>query len=93
MGLRRRQVEVRLQQVEPGPDVVRPIFDMPIFKGRRSAEEPEIAGRPLGAHALRMWLVQILDNVCRKIAFRDVATIVPTYEAAYRATDLDTAGS
>ncbi|MGB3387433.1 MAG: DUF6538 domain-containing protein [Pseudaminobacter sp.] len=36
--------EVRLQQVKPGPDVVRPIFDMPIFTGRRSAEEPEIAG-------------------------------------------------
>ena len=36
--------EVRLQQVKPGPDAVRPIFDMPIFTGRRSAEEPQIAG-------------------------------------------------
>src|SRR5690606_35007826 len=46
-GLRPRKPpkgEVRLQQVKPGPEVVRPIFDMPIFTGRRSAEEPEIAG-------------------------------------------------
>lgn len=46
-GLRPRKPpkgEVRLQQVKPGPDDVRPVFDMPIFKGRKSAEKPDVPG-------------------------------------------------
>lgn len=47
-GLRPRKPprgEVRLQQVKPGPQEIRPLFDIPFFTGRRSAEEPEIAGK------------------------------------------------
>ncbi|GGA82685.1 hypothetical protein GCM10011385_41160 [Nitratireductor aestuarii] len=36
--------EIRLQQDKPGPDDVRPLFDMPIFTGRLSAEQPELPG-------------------------------------------------
>lgn len=36
--------EVRLQQVKPKPEDVRPLFDIPFFKGRRSVEEPEVPG-------------------------------------------------
>ncbi|XJN83955.1 integrase [Mesorhizobium terrae] len=46
-GLRPRKPpkgEVRLQQVKPGPDDVRPVFDMPIFKGRERAEKPDVPG-------------------------------------------------
>jgi len=46
-GLRPRKPpkgEVRLQQVKPGPDDVRPVFDMPIFQGRKSAEKPDVPG-------------------------------------------------
>lgn len=46
-GLRPRKPpkgEVRLQQVKPRPEDIRPIFDMPIFTGRLSAEKPELPG-------------------------------------------------
>lgn len=46
-GLRPRKPpkgEVRLRQVKPGPDDVRPVFDMPIFQGRKSAEKPDVPG-------------------------------------------------
>lgn len=36
--------EVRLQQVKPKPEDVRPLFDIPFFMGRRSVEEPAVAG-------------------------------------------------
>lgn len=36
--------EIRLQQVKPGPDEIRPLFDIPIFVGRKSSMEPDIAG-------------------------------------------------
>lgn len=36
--------EVRLQQAKPGPDEVRPMFDLPFFTGRASAEEPDVPG-------------------------------------------------
>lgn len=46
-GLRPRKPakgDVRLQQVKPGPADVRPIFDLPIFTGRLSDEQPELPG-------------------------------------------------
>lgn len=36
--------EVRLQQVKPAPDEIRPIYDLPIFTGRLSDEDPEEPG-------------------------------------------------
>lgn len=36
--------DVRHQQVKPGPDQVRPIFNMPIFTGRVSADKPDQSG-------------------------------------------------
>jgi integrase len=36
--------EIRLQQVKPKPEDIRPLFDIPFFTGRRSVEEPEVAG-------------------------------------------------
>lgn len=36
--------ETRLQQVKPGPNEVRPLFDIPIFTGQKSAEEPSLVG-------------------------------------------------
>jgi len=36
--------EVRLQQAKPGPEEVRPMFDLPFFKGRASALEPNVPG-------------------------------------------------
>ncbi|MEX0406917.1 integrase [Aquibium sp. LZ166] len=36
--------EIRLQQVKPKPEDIRPLFDIPFFTGRRSVEAPEVAG-------------------------------------------------
>lgn len=36
--------DVRHQQVKPGPDQVRPLFDLPIFTGQLSADKPETPG-------------------------------------------------
>lgn len=46
-GLRPRKPpkgEVRLQQVKPGPEEIRPLFGIPFFTGRLSAEKPELPG-------------------------------------------------
>ncbi|MDX8530075.1 integrase [Mesorhizobium sp. VK25A] len=46
-GLRPRKPpkgEVRLQQVKPQPEEIRPLYDIPIFTGRLSAENPELPG-------------------------------------------------
>jgi len=47
--------EVRLQQIKPGPEDIRPLYDIPIFTGRSSAEEPEIPG-PLTFHCANYFL-------------------------------------
>ncbi|HEV7417889.1 MAG TPA: hypothetical protein VGN98_17170, partial [Tianweitania sediminis] len=47
-GLRPRKPpkgEVRLQQVKPGPDEIRPLFSIPFFTGRQSAEQPDVPGK------------------------------------------------
>lgn len=36
--------EVRSQQAKPGPDEVRPMFDLPFFTGQASAEQPDLPG-------------------------------------------------
>ncbi|RLP22112.1 hypothetical protein [Mesorhizobium sp. YM1C-6-2] len=36
--------EVRLQQVKPKPEDIRPLFDIPFFRGRINVEEPEVPG-------------------------------------------------
>lgn len=46
-GLRPRKPpkgEVRLQQVKPRPEDIRPMFDIPFFTGRLSADKPELPG-------------------------------------------------
>lgn len=46
-GLRPRKPpkgEVRLQQVKPAPGEIRPIYDLPVFTGRLSDEQPEQPG-------------------------------------------------
>lgn len=46
-GLRPRKpplASVRLQQVKPGPEEIRPLFDIPVFTGQKSAQEPNFSG-------------------------------------------------
>lgn len=46
-GLRPRKPpkgEVRLQQVKPGPEEIRPLFHSPLFTGRLSADNAELPG-------------------------------------------------
>lgn len=47
--------QVRLQQVKPRPDEIRPLFDIPFFTGRQSVEEPDVAG-PLVFHSANYYL-------------------------------------
>ncbi|WP_200952394.1 integrase [Mesorhizobium sp. Root552] len=46
-GLRPRKPpkgELRLQQVKPAPEEIRPLYDIPVFTGRSAADKPELPG-------------------------------------------------